>query len=155
MTISAVGSVLLGHVQEAAALAFLYSIAEALEDHAMDKARTGLRALLKLVPETVTVLGDRKPRTIRVENVRVGHLTIVGPGERIASDGVIRTGQSSLDTSAITGESMPLDVFPGTEVNAGSINGSGGLEVQATAAGTDNSLAAMVMLVQRAQEKRG
>lgn len=155
MTISALGAVLLGYVQEAAALAFLYSIAEALEDRAMDKARNGLRALLKLVPETVTVIIGQKPSLIRVEKLLGGHLMLIKPGERIATDGIVRSGESSLDTSAITGESLPVEVCPGAEVSAGSINGSGMLEVQATAAGTDNSLTTIVTLVQQAQAKKG
>lgn len=155
MTMSATGAVFLGFVQEAAALAFLYSIAEALEDRAMDRARHGLRALLKLVPETVIISDDQRPRTIPVKDLRVGHLMILKPGERIATDGIILSGHSSLDTSAITGESMPVEVYPGTEVSAGSINGSGMLEVRATAAGTDNSLTTIVTLVQQAQAQKG
>src|SRR5690625_4514581 len=104
MTISAIGAVILGYVEEAAALAFLYSIAEALEDKAMDRARSGLRALLKLVPDTATVLTDGKTRTVPARDLTPGQVMVIRPGERIATDGTIRTGHSSLDTSAITGE---------------------------------------------------
>ncbi|PQZ93882.1 cadmium-translocating P-type ATPase [Arthrobacter sp. MYb227] len=155
MTMSAVGAVLLGYVQEAAALAFLYSVAEALEDKAMDKARSGLRALLRLVPETANVIIAGTPTTIPAASLNVGHLMLIKPGDRIATDGIVRSGQSVLDASAITGESIPVEVEPGDTVSAGSINSSGVLEVEATAAGTDNSLTTIVSLVQQAQSEKG
>ncbi|TRX31726.1 cadmium-translocating P-type ATPase [Corynebacterium guaraldiae] len=155
MTISAVGAVILGFVGEAAALAFLYSIAEALEDKAMDRAQGGLRALLKLVPQTATVLRDGTTAEVTAKDLEVGELMVVRPGERIATDGIIRSGHSSLDTSAITGESIPEEVAPGDEVPAGAINSAGVLEVETTAAGTDNSLTTLVDLVEQAQAEKG
>ena len=155
MTISAVGAVILSFIGEAAALAFLYSIAEALEDKAMDRAQGGLRALLKLVPQTATVLRDGTAAEVVAKDLEVGELMLVRPGERIATDGIIRSGRSSLDTSAITGESIPEEVAPGDEVPAGAINSAGVLEVQTTAAGTDNSLTTLVDLVEQAQAEKG
>ncbi|WP_190265278.1 heavy metal translocating P-type ATPase [Glutamicibacter nicotianae] len=155
MTISAVGAVILGYVEEAAALAFLYSIAEALEDKAMDRARSGLRSLLKLVPETATVIRGGTPTVVSASKIRIGDLLRVKPGERLATDGVISQGSSSLDTSAITGESIPVDVSVGDQVAAGSINTSGSIEVTALANGTDNSLTTLVSLVEQAQAERG
>jgi cation-transporting P-type ATPase G len=155
MTISAVGAVILGYVEEAAALAFLYSIAEALEDKAMDRARGGLRALLKLVPNTATVLVAGKQTEIAAKDLTIGQVMLVRPGERIATDGVVLAGRSSLDTSAITGESIPVEVEPGDAVSAGAINTAGALEVEATAAGTDNSLTTIVELVEQAQAEKG
>ncbi|OFS67147.1 cation-translocating P-type ATPase [Trueperella sp. HMSC08H06] len=155
MTISAVGAVILGYVGEAAALAFLYSIAEALEDKAMDRAQGGLRALLKLVPQTATVLRDGTSVKVAAKDLVAGELMLVRPGERIATDGIIRSGRSSLDTSAITGESIPEEVAPGDEAPAGAINSAGVLEVETTAAGTDNSLTTLVDLVEQAQAEKG
>lgn len=155
MTISAIGAVILGYVEEAAALAFLYSIAEALEDKAMDRARGGLRALLKLVPETATVLRDGVAVQVQAKELTVGQVMVVRPGERIATDGIVRAGRSSLDTSAITGESIPVEVEPGDVVSAGAINSAGALEVETTAAGTDNSLTTIVELVEQAQTEKG
>ena len=142
MTISAVGAVILGYVEEAAVLAFLFSIAEALEDKAMDRARGGLRALLKLVPETATVLRDGTSVSVPAREIAVGDVLLVRPGERVATDGLVRSGRSSLDTSAITGESIPVEVAPGEVVSA-------------TAAGTDNSLTTIVELVEQAQAEKG
>ncbi|WP_197077686.1 heavy metal translocating P-type ATPase [Microbacterium sp. Ag1] len=155
MTISAIGAVILGYVEEAAALAFLYSIAEALEDKVMDRARGGLRALLKLVPETATVLRDGVSVQVQAKELTVGQVMVVRPGERIATDGIVRAGRSSLDTSAITGESIPVEVEPGAAVSAGAINSAGALEVETTAAGTDNSLTTIVELVEQAQTEKG
>ena len=155
MTISAIGAVILGYIEEAAALAFLYSIAEALEDKAMDRARAGLRALLKLVPETATIRQGGATVQVEAKDLHPGQVLVVRPGERIATDGIVRTGRSSLDTSAITGESIPVEVGPGDTVSAGSINTSGALEIDATAAGTDNSLTTIVHLVEQAQTEKG
>lgn len=171
MTISATGAVILGHVEEAAALAFLYSIVEALEDRAMDKAHSGLRSLLSLIPTTATVLASDQahapehapkhehstPRTMDVEvsALQPGQLLLVAAGQRLATDGIIRSGSANLDVSAITGESIPVRVGPGDEVLAGSIVVDSTVQVEATAAGTDNSLTTVVSLVESANEKKG
>lgn len=156
MTIAAAGAVALGHVGEAAALAFLFSIAEGLEDRAMDRAKRGLSALLSLIPNTARVSrGDLTTAEVPVEQIRVGDVLIVGAGERIATDGTVTTGRSSLDTSAITGESIPVEAGPGDDVLAGSVNGTGSLTIAATAAGTDNSLTTIVRLVNEAHATKG
>lgn len=155
MTISATGAVILGYVEEAAALAFLYSIAEALEHKAMDRARAGLRALLKLVPDTALVKRGEGTVEVPAQQLRVGDTLVIRAGDRLATDGIVRQGRSSLDTSAITGESIPVEVEVGTEVSAGSINTTGVLEVEATRDGTDNSLTTIVELVEQAQAEKG
>ena len=155
MTIAATGAVLLGHVGEAAALAFLFSIAEALEDRAMDRARHGLRALLSLIPETAVIAGPDGDRRIAATEVRRGDVLLVGAGERVSTDGTVASGHSWVDTSAITGESIPVEVAPGDAVPAGSVNTSGTLRITATADGRDNSLTQMVRLVEQAHAEKG
>lgn len=155
MTISAVGAIILGYVEEAAALAFLYSIVEALEDRAMERARSGLRALLDLVPKTATIRGDNGDRQIDASAIERGDIILVRPGGRVPTDGIIREGSSSVDTSAITGESIPVHVRQGADVSAGSISLTGSLTIEATATGTDNSLTTVVHLVEQAQQERG
>lgn len=155
MTIAAVGAVLLGHVGEAAALAFLFSLAEALEDRAMDRAKEGLRALLSLIPDTVRVSRGTGIVVVPAAEVRERDLLVVGAGERIATDGVIVEGRSSLDTSAVTGESIPVEVGPGDPVLAGSVNGPATLRIEATADGRDNSLTQIVALVEQAHARKG
>ena len=155
MTIAAIGAVLLGHVGEAAALAFLFSISETLEDQAMDRAQQGLRALLSLMPNTARVVRDDVETTVPASEVQASDVLVVGAGERVATDGTVIAGQSWLDTSAITGESIPVGVSPGSSVSAGSVNGSGTLRIQATSDGLDNSLTQIVRLVEQAQSAKG
>ena len=155
MTIAAIGAVLLGHVGEAAALAFLFSISETLEDRAMDRAQQGLRALLSLMPNTARVGRDDVETTVPASEVQASDVLVVGAGERVATDGTVIAGQSWLDTSAITGESIPVGVSPGSSVSAGSVNGSGTLRIQATSDGRDNSLTQIVHLVEQAQSAKG
>jgi len=155
MTIAAVGAVILGEVAEAAMLAFLYSISEGLEEYSLARTRRGLRALLNLVPAEATVLREGSSVTVEPAQLRVGDLLLVRPGERLATDGVIRTGRTSLDVSALTGESVPVEAGPGDAVYAGSINGTGALEVEATATAADNSLARIVAIVEAEQSRKG
>lgn len=155
MTIAAVGAVLLGEVGEAAMLAFLYSISEGLEEYSLARTRRGLRALLSLVPDEATVLRDGAQVTVSPRDLRVGDLMLVRPGERVATDGVIRAGHTALDVSAITGESVPVEAGPGRDVFAGSINGTGVLEVEVTTTAADNSLARIVRIVEAEQSRKG
>jgi cation-transporting ATPase G len=156
MTIAAIGAVLLGEVGEAAMLAFLYSVSEGLEEYSLARTRRGLRALLSLVPEEATVLREGREVVLATPaQLRVGDRMVVKPGERIATDGVIRTGRTALDVSAITGESVPVEAGPGGEVFAGSINGTGVLEVEVSTTAEDNSLARIVRIVEAEQSRKG
>ncbi|MFP5342563.1 MAG: heavy metal translocating P-type ATPase [Candidatus Limnocylindria bacterium] len=155
MTIAAVGAVLLGQLMEAATLAFLFSISEGLEDVAMTRTNQELRALLEIVPASATVRRDGRVSTIAATQVVIGDVLLVRPGDRIATDGVIRAGRSSVDLSAITGESIPVEAEPGDWVYAGSINGTGALDVEAAAAVADNSLARIVAIVEAARNQKG
>ncbi|CCH74453.1 putative cation-transporting ATPase G [Nostocoides australiense Ben110] len=155
MTIAAIGAVLLGEVAEAAALAFLFSISEGLEEYSLARTRRGLRALLNLVPATATVLRDGAETTVAPGELGIGDLMVVRPGERVTTDGIIRTGRTALDVSAITGESVPVEAGPGQDVYAGSINGSGVLEVEVTTTAQDNSLARIVRIVEAEQSRKG
>ena len=155
MTIAAVGAVILGEVGEAAMLAFLFSISEGLEEYSLARTRHGLRALLSLVPDQATVVRDGAEQAISPAELRVGDVMLVKPGERIATDGLIREGRTALDVSAITGESVPVEAGPGAEVFAGSINGTGVLTVEVTTAAEDNSLARIVKIVEAEQSRKG
>ncbi len=155
MTIAAIGAVLLGEHGEAASLAFLFSISEALEDYALARSRRGLRALLDLVPDRVTVRRGDGEVEVEPGDLAVGDVMIVGPGDRLATDGIIRRGRSSIDLSAITGESVPVECQPGSAVMAASINGGGVLDVEVTAPTADSSLARIVHIVEEAQERKG
>ncbi|MEU0164096.1 cation-translocating P-type ATPase [Streptomyces iakyrus] len=155
MTIAAAGAVALGEYGEAATLAFLFSIAEGLEGYAVARTHHGLRALLDLVPPTATVLRDGKEAEVAPAELRIGDVLLIRPGEKIATDGVVASGRSALDTSVVTGESVPIEVGPGAEVFAGTVNGAGVLEITVTATAEDNSLARLVHIVHEAQERKG
>jgi len=155
MTIAAIGAVILGEVGEAAMLAFLFSISEGLEEYALARTRRGLRALLSLAPEEATVLRDGTETTITATELQVGDTMLVRPGERVATDGTITAGRTALNTSAITGESVPVEAGPGDEVFAGSINGNGVLQVRVSATAADNSLARIVAIVEAEQSRKG
>ncbi len=158
MSIALVGAVVLGQLGEAASLAFLFSISEALEEWAVTRSRRGLRAVLALVPETARVRRP-DPSGVAVEvpsvGVVVGDRIVVWAGERLPTDGVVVEGRSSLDVSAVTGESMPVDVAAGDTVLAGSINGGGVLEIDVTAPPGDSTLARVVRAVEEAQDRKG
>jgi cation-transporting ATPase G len=155
MTIAALGALALGQVAEAAALAFLYSISEGLEEYSLAKTRRGLRALLDLVPKEATVLRGGIETTIPPQELVVGDLLVLRPGERLATDGTVRSGTTTLDTSALTGESVPVETGPGDAVFAGSINGTGPVEITVTSTTESNSLATIVHIVEAEQSRKG
>ncbi|MEU0498606.1 cation-translocating P-type ATPase [Mycobacterium sp. NPDC006124] len=155
MMIAAIGAVALGQFAEAALLGVLFSIAEGLEHYAVSRTRRGLRSLLSLVPPKSSVLRDGAEISVPPDDLVVGDVMVIRPGERAATDGTIRSGQTSLDLSAITGESMPVEAGPGSEVYAGAINGGGAIEVEVTAVAADSSLARIVHIVAEAQERKG
>ncbi|WP_062217838.1 cation-translocating P-type ATPase [Streptomyces sp. NBRC 109706] len=155
MTVAAAGAVALGEYGEAAMLAFLFSVAEGLEGYALARTRHGLGALLDLVPPSARVLRDGVETEVSPDELRVGDVLLVRPGERIATDGLVVSGRGALDVSVVTGESLPVEVGPGAEVFAGTVNGAGALELSVTATAEDNSLARLVHIVHEAQERKG
>ncbi len=155
MTIAAVGALALGQVKEAALLCFLYAIAEGLEEYSITKTRRGLRALLDLVPPVATILRNGVEEKISPTELVPGDRILVRPGERFAADCLILTGRTSLDTSALTGESMPIEAGPGAQVYAGTINGTGPIEAEVTTTAENNSLAKIVQIVETEQARKG
>jgi Cd2+/Zn2+-exporting ATPase len=144
----------IGYFVEAATLAVLFSIAELLEDYAMDKARDSLRELMELSPDEATVRRDGEEITVPAEDVEVGETVLVRPGEKIPLDGTVVDGTSAVDESPITGESVPVDKRAGDEVFAGSINEEGYLEFETDATAADSTLSQIIEMVQGAQEKK-
>ena len=155
MIAATAGSAILGLWDEAAALVFLYGAAEGTEEYTYARTRHAIRALLDLAPKEAHVLRDGKEITVPAEGLKPGDRFLVRPGEALPTDGIIRVGQSSLDESPVTGESIPVDKGPGMKVFAASINKQGALEIEATAAFADNSLSKIIHLVEEAQERKG
>jgi len=155
MTVAAVATAVLGLWEEAAALAFLYSISEALEEFTTDRTRGAIRALMDLAPKRVRRLVDGVEEEIDLELLAVGDRFVVRPGEGIATDGQIVDGRSALNEAAITGESVPVEKAVGDKVFAGTLNTTGSIVVETTATSVDNTLAKIVHLVTEAQEQKG
>ena len=139
---------------EAATLAVLFSIAELLEGYAMDRARQSLRELMELSPDEATVRRDGEEVTVPVETVAVGEVVVVRPGEKVPTDGVVVDGESAIDQSPVTGESVPVEKTDGDEVYAGTVNETGYLEIQVTSAAGDDTLSRIVELVEDAQSNQ-
>lgn len=150
MAAATVGAVILGEWSEAAFLVFLFAAAEATEEYTYARTRTAIRSLLDLAPETATRLSEGQEE-VRAEELAVGDLFLVRPGERIPTDGEIIEGASSLDESAVTGESVPVEKGEGGKVFAGTINATGSLKVRATTSFESNSLQKIIHLVEEAQ----
>ncbi|MEW6474804.1 MAG: cation-translocating P-type ATPase [Actinomycetota bacterium] len=155
MAIGAVGAAALGAVHEGATLAILFAVAEAVIHRTLDHTRSGLRSLLELVPREVTVLRSGQEETLSPAQLAVGDLMVVKPGERIATDGVVVDGSSSLDCSALTGEPIPVEVQRGAAVHAAAVNGGGALTVEVTAPSAESSLARLVTVLTDAEANRG
>jgi len=155
MIAAATGSAILGLWDEAAFLVFLYATAEGLEEYTYAHTRSAIRALLDLAPKEAHIIKEGQERIVPARALRPGDRFIVRPGTSIPTDGIIQTGQSSVDESQITGESVPVDKMPYMTVFAGSMNRQGVLEISATLAFDDNSLSKMIHLVEEAQEQKG
>ena len=155
MLAAMLGASLLGMLNEAAWLSVLYAVAEGTEEYTYAKTRSAIRGLLDLAPKTARLLRDGVETEVPAESVAVGDRFLVRPGESFATDGVIRVGSSSVDESAITGESVPVDKNVGDRVYAGTLNHVGAIEVEATASFVDNTLSKIVHLVESAQSEKG
>lgn len=151
MAFATIGAVILGEYFEAAFLVFLYAGAEAIEMYTFARTRSAIRALLDLAPETAIRLRDGREERIPAEELQVGDRFLVRPGERVPTDGEIIDGASSLDESAVTGESVPVEKAVGAKVFAGTINTTGALTVRATTNFASNSLQKIIHLVEEAQ----
>ena len=154
MVLAALGAALVGAPFEGAMLLFLFSLSNVLQTYAMDRTRNAIRALMALRPAEATVQREGGTATLPIEEIRVGDLMVVKPGERLALDGRIVEGRSSLDQAAITGESIPVAKEPGDTVLAGSINERGGLLVEVTRLAQDSTLARLIKMVEEAQGQK-
>ena len=154
MTIAAVGAVVIGATEEAAAVVFLFLVGELLEGVAATKARASIQGLAELVPKTALVEADGKTREVPAESLAVGATILIRPGDRVPADGVILAGDSAIDEAPVTGESTPKRKAAGDPVFAGTVNGDAALSVRVTAAAADNTIARVVKLVEEAQESK-
>jgi Zn2+/Cd2+-exporting ATPase len=154
MVVAVLGAMALGQWSEGASVVFLFALAQLLEARAMDRARGAIRALMDLAPSEALVRRGGQELTLPVDDVRVGDVVVVRPGEKIPLDGRVTAGTSHVNQAPVTGESLPVDKDPGDDVFAGTINGRGALEVLVTRLRRDSTLAHIIHLVERAQAQR-
>ncbi len=154
MVLAAVGAWLVGSPFEGAMLLFLFSFSNVLQSYAMDRTRNAIRALMKLRPKEALTRRGGRTIMLPIEKIVPNDVVIVRPGERIPMDGVVLEGDSAVDQSSITGESMPVSKHQGSNVLAGTINGRGGLEIQVTKLAQDSTIAKMIKLVEEAHSEK-
>lgn len=154
MLVAAGGAAFLGHWLEGAVLLFLFSLGNTLETYAFRRTRRSIHSLMELRPATARVIEDGREREIPAEDVRPGTVVRVRPGERIPVDGAVVRGDSTVDESTLTGEAIPVRKGAGAEVFAGTMNGTGFLEVRSTRAPEDTTLARVIRMVEEAREAR-
>jgi len=182
MTVAALGAFAIGEYAEAATVIVLFSLGEALEGYTVDRARDSIRSLMHLAPTEATVVREcvdcqecqgrplpdgsglyrsgacpwcgAEEQRVAVETLRVGDRVIVKPGERIPMDGTVLRGRSAVNQAPITGESLPVEKLPASQVFAGSINGDGVLELEVTRLAADNTLSRLIYLVEQAQTQK-
>ena len=154
MCIACVASFIIGHPEEGAAVTFLYYIAEFLEDYAEHRAKRSIKSLVEIAPDNARVkVGDRE-EIKHVDEVEVGDIVIVKPGDKVPLDGKVVSGSSSINQASITGESVPVLKEVGDEVFSGTVNEEGYLEIEVTKAAKDSVISKIVTLVKRSQLNR-
>jgi Cd2+/Zn2+-exporting ATPase len=154
MAIATVGAFLTGEYSEAVFVMVFYQLGELFQDYALGRSRASIAALMDLCPETATLKTEHGTQEVDPEEVCVGNIIVVRPGERIPLDGTVIEGSSALDTSALTGESLPREVTVGDEVVSGCVNGSGLLYLQVTKPFADSTVSKILELVETAGEKK-
>jgi len=154
MTIAIIGASIIGQWSEGSIVVILFAVSEALEKFSMDKARQSIRSLMDIAPKEALVIRDGVEELIHVNEIKVNDIMIIKPGQKIAMDGVIVTGRSSVNQAAITGESVPIEKKVDDEVFAGTLNEEGLLEVKVTKLVTDSTIAKIIHLVEEAQDER-
>jgi len=151
VAVALIATIAVGEFRPAAIIIFIMAVVGALESYTLDKNRRSIRNLLDLAPQTATVRSAKGEITIPVGQVQVGTVVVVKPGERVPVDGVVVAGASSVNQAPITGESMPVEKFKGSELFSGTLNLTGRVEARATKVGADTTLARIVHLVEEAQ----
>ena len=154
MTIAVAGAAVIGEWLEAALVSFLFALSLALESWSVGRARRAVEALLNLAPPTARVLAEGREVETHAEDVAIGTVFLVKPGDRIPLDGEVVRGASDVNQAPITGESVPVLKEPGASVYAGTINGNGAMEVRSTKMASDTTLAHIIQLVGAAQSRR-
>jgi len=154
MTVASIGAMIMGEFAEGAAVMALYQMGEYFQDKAVDKSRASITALMDIRPDHANVLRNGEIVEVKPESVAVGEMILVKPGEKLPLDGVVVEGESALNTTALTGESLPRDVKPGDSVLSGCVNMQGVLTVRVTAAYGESTVAKILALVENSGDAK-
>lgn len=154
MTIAIIGAAIIGEWTEGSIVVILFAISEALERFSMDKARQSIRSLMDIAPKEALIRRNNVDQMINVSKIEVGDIMIIKPGQKIAMDGQVIKGHSSVNQAAITGESVPIEKNINDDIFAGTINEEGALEVKVTKHVNDTTIAKIIHLVEEAQGER-
>ncbi len=154
ITAAMVAAVVIGDVFAAGEVAFIMALGELLEDATTDRAKRGLHRLMALAPATARRVSDEGEETIAASDIAVGDVLRVLPGETIPADGVVTAGESAVDQSVMTGESLPVDRVAGDAVYCGTVNGFGAMDIRVTKVGEDSSLSQIIRLMEQAENKQ-
>ena len=154
MMLATFGAFAVGEFSEAVGVMLFYQVGEVFQDLAVNRSRTSITELMDIVPESANLERDGQMTEVDPDDVEVGDIIVIRPGEKVPLDGVILSGDSFLDTSALTGESVPQKVLPGDEIFSGCINGSGILRVRVTKEFDDSTVAQILELVENASVRK-
>lgn len=154
MSVASLGAVCIGQLPEAVAIMLFYQIGERFEDYAVDKSEKSINALMEIRPDTANVIRGGKEITVKAEEVQPGETIVVKPGERIPVDGIITKGSTFLDNSAITGESVPVEITEGAEVFSGAINKNSAIEIRTVRLSEDSAASRIIKMVEFSSKKK-
>ena len=155
MTIATVGAFFAGEFAEAVAVMVFYQVGELFQSYAVGQSRASIKELMNIVPEYANVeRADGSVETIDPDEVEIGDILLIKAGEKVPVDGIVQSGESMINTAALTGESVPRSVFPGENIISGCINGEGLLRVEATKCFEDSTVSKILELVEEASEKK-
>ncbi|WP_142985178.1 heavy metal translocating P-type ATPase [Halorubrum cibi] len=154
MIVAALGALSIGAPFEGAMLLFLFSLSNALQHYAIGRSRRAIKSLIRMRPDEAQVLRDGEEIAVPIEDVAVGDLFVVRPGDRIPLDGVVTSGEGTVDQASLTGESVPVPKEPGDEVFGGTINESGSLEITVTRRAHESAISRLIDMVENAQSEK-
>ena len=154
MIVAALGALSIGAPFEGAMLLFLFSLSNTLQHYAIGRSRRAIKSLVEMRPDEAQVLRDDEEVTVPIDEVAVGDVFVVRPGDRIPLDGVVASGEGTVDQASLTGESVPVPKEPGDEVFGGTINESGSLEIEVTRQAHESAISRLIHMVERAQSEK-
>lgn len=154
MTVATFGAIGVGEMEEAVAVMLFYQVGELFNDYAVNRSRKSISSLMDINPDYANVIRDGNEQKVEPDEVKIGEIIVVKPGEKVPLDGVVIKGTSSLDTKALTGESVPVEITEGQQIVSGSINLNGVLEVQVTKLFDDSTVAKILELVENASSRK-